>query len=66
MKGNPYPAPAPRVLADMCAIHAWSEHIDDNTRLLMEWAADELRRLMDRCNELASRNEQLEAMHERD
>ena len=37
MKGNPYPAPAPRVLADMCAIHAWSEHIDDNTRLLMEW-----------------------------
>lgn len=40
---NPYPCPAPLVLADMLAMHAWSDHIDDHTRLLVEWAADTIR-----------------------
>jgi len=33
---NPYPAPAPLVLADMLAMHAWSEHIDDHSRKLFQ------------------------------
>ena len=37
---NPYPAPAPLVLADMCAIQAWHDHLDDQSRKLLEWAAD--------------------------
>ena len=60
-KENPYPAPSPRVLADMCAMHAWNEHIDDQTRLLLEWSADELRRLMDRLVAQARAHEQAEA-----
>jgi hypothetical protein len=40
---NPYPAPAPLVLADMLAVHCWSEHLDDHTRKLVEWAADTIR-----------------------
>ena len=40
---NPYPCPAPLVLADMCAMQAWCDQIDDNTRLLLEWAADAIR-----------------------
>ena len=40
---NPYPAPAPLVLADMCAMHCWSEDIDDHSRKLLEWAADTIR-----------------------
>ena len=43
MKENPYPCPAPLVLADMCAMHCWSEGIDDNSRKLLEWAADTIR-----------------------
>lgn len=58
---NPYPAPAPRELADMCVIQAWENYIDDHTRLLLEWSADELRRLMDRCARLASELERAEA-----
>ena len=43
MKENPYPCPAPLVLADMLAMHAWSPHIDEATRRLCGWAADSLR-----------------------
>jgi hypothetical protein len=43
---NPYPAPAPLVLADMLAVHCWSEHLDDHTRKLVEWAADTLRQVV--------------------
>ena len=59
--GNPYPPPAPRELADMCAIQAWENHLDDQTRLLLEFAADELRRLMDRCLVLSVNLERAEA-----
>jgi hypothetical protein len=58
---NPYPSPSPKVLSDMCAMQAWEEKIDDHTRLLLEWSADELRRLMDRCTRLAAKLEQAEA-----
>ena len=40
---NPYPAPAPLVLADMCAQAAWRDDIDDEARKLLEWAADTIR-----------------------
>ena len=40
---NPGAAPAPTVLADMCAMQAWKDSIDDDSRLLLEWAADTIR-----------------------
>ena len=60
MKDNPYPAPAPLVLADMCAIHCWSDHIDDHSRKLMEWAADTIRKVVRENHWLSHQNEQLE------
>ena len=43
MRPDADPSPAPLVLADMLAIHAWSPHIDDATRRLCGWAADTIR-----------------------
>jgi hypothetical protein len=43
MRPDADPSPAPLVLADMLAIHAWSPHIDEATRTLCGWAADSLR-----------------------
>ena len=60
MNGNPYPAPAPLVLADQCARAAWINHIDDNTRLLLEWAADTIREQASANVALTHRAEQLE------
>jgi hypothetical protein len=40
---NPYPPPSPLVLADMLAMHAWSDHLDDHSRKLLEWSADTIR-----------------------
>jgi hypothetical protein len=57
---NPYPAPAPLVLADMCAIHCWSDHIDDHTRKLLEWAADTIRQVVRDNHRLTHKAEQLE------
>ena len=60
MSDTPYPAPAPLVLADMCAIHCWSQHIDDHTRKLLEWAADTIREVVREKHVLSHRAEQLE------
>ena len=57
---NPYPAPAPLVLADMCAIHCWADNIDDHTRKLCEWAADVIREVVRENHRLAHKAEQLE------
>ena len=57
---NPYPAPAPLVLADMCAMHCWSNHIDDHSRKLMEWAADTIRQVVRENHRLSHQVEQLE------
>ena len=57
---NPYPAPAPLVLADMCAMHCWSNHIDDHSRKLMEWAADTIRKVVRDKHRLSHQVEQLE------
>lgn len=60
MQGNPYPAPAPLVLADQCARAAWINHIDDGTRMLLEWAADTIREQASANVALTHRAEQLE------
>ncbi len=58
---NPYELPAPSVVADMCAQRAWDDHVDDDTRVRLEFAADTIRLLMKRCVELAGLFERLEA-----
>lgn len=61
MIDNPYPAPAPNVVADMCAMHAWSDHIDDHTRKLLEWSADTIRIMAQRLVVQARSRELIEA-----
>lgn len=58
---NPYPAPAPLVLADMCAMHAWSDELDDHSRKLLEWAADTIRLVVRRNAQLSHDRDQAEA-----
>ena len=58
---NPYPPPAPLVLADMCAMHAWSDELDDHSRKLLEWAADTLRLVVRRNAQLSHDRDQAEA-----
>jgi hypothetical protein len=61
MSGKPYELPAPKVVADMCAVQAWRDHIDDDSRLLLEMSADTIRLLMARCVQLAQKLELVEA-----
>ena len=61
---NPYPAPAPLVLADMCAIQAWNDHLDDHSRKLLEWAADVIRQVVRDNHRLSHRAEQVEGDNE--
>jgi hypothetical protein len=58
---NPYPAPAPLVLADMLAVHCWSDHIDDHSRKLLEWAADTIRLVVRKNAQLSHDRDQAEA-----
>ena len=61
---NPYQAPAPLVLADMCAMHCWSDGIDDHSRKLLEWAADVIRHVVRENHRIAHNAEQLEGDNE--
>jgi hypothetical protein len=61
MSDKPYELPAPMVVADMCALQAWMDDIDDNSRLLHEMSADTIRDLMKRCMKLAQTIERMEA-----
>jgi hypothetical protein len=58
---NPYPPPAPLVLADMLAVHAWSDYIDDHSRKLLEWAADTIREVVRKNAQLSHDRDQAEA-----
>ena len=61
---NPMPPPAPGVLARMCARAAWRNDIEDDVRLLLEWASDTIKGSeIDRGRAL-SRAERLEAVCE--
>jgi len=57
---NPYPPPAPLVLAQQCARAAWLNHIDDGTRMLLEWADEIIREQAASIVSLKHRVEQLE------
>ena len=58
---NPYPAPAPLVLAKMCAKASWKQNLPDSTRLLLEWAADAIRDKCREANQLRHDRDQAEA-----
>lgn len=61
MNGNPEKAPAPKVLGQMCAIHAWADHVDDDSRKLLEWSHEVIEALCTRLERQAAILEQLEA-----
>ena len=58
---NPYPCPAPLVLANMLAMHSWANHLDDHSRMLLEWGADTIRELCAANNQLRHDRDQAEA-----
>jgi len=57
---NDTPPPAPLVLANMLAMHAWNPHLDEATRRLCGWAADTVRGLCAKNNQLAHDRDQAE------
>lgn len=57
----PYELPSPDEVARLCEIHAWRDHIDDETRIIVEMSGDTIRNLMARCVALALRLELVEA-----
>jgi hypothetical protein len=61
MPDNPYPAPAPKTLALMCAVHAWADDVDDDSRKLLEWSHEVIEALMERLMKQAHLLETLEA-----
>lgn len=61
MSDNPYPPPAPLIVADLCAQAAWLDAIDDDSRLRLEWAADTIRLLHKRLMQNAATLEKTEA-----
>ena len=58
---KPYELPPALTVADMCAMQAWVDHIDDESRLRLEMAADTIRLLHKRLMRIAHCNEQAEA-----
>jgi len=58
---NPYPPPAPLVLADLCATQAWKDDVDDESRKIHEWCADTIRHLVQEIHRLRHKLEHLEA-----
>ena len=60
----PPPAPAAGILADMIARRAWDNDVDDNDRLLLEWAADTIRALIVANARYANRAEHMDAKAE--
>jgi hypothetical protein len=59
--GNPYQRPSPVMLARMLETHAWSDHVDDQTRKLLEWAHETIDELTLRLGRQASHLERAEA-----
>ena len=61
---NPMRPPAPGVLARMCARAAWRNDIDDDVRLLLEWASDTIKGSEIERGRALSRAEHLEAVNQ--
>lgn len=57
----PYELPSPDEVARMCEIQSWKDHIDDDSREIIEMAGDTIRDLMARCTVLALKLELAEA-----
>jgi len=64
MKDKPYDLPPPSIVADLCAQRAWADDIDDDTRLLLEWAADTITGSKLERGRALGRAERLEAVCE--
>ena len=62
---KPYTLPAAVTLASRCESRAWDDDTDDDSRLLLEQAADMIRGLMARCVSLAAASEKREARRTR-
>ena len=62
---KPYTLPAAVILANRCESRAWDDAVDDESRLLLEQAADMIRGLMARCVSLAAASERREARRAR-
>jgi hypothetical protein len=62
MSGNPEPAPAPKTLALMCAVHSWADDADDDSRKLLEWAHEVIEALCERLERQALHLERAEAL----
>ena len=59
--GKDTPPPAPLVLTDMLAMHAWNPQLDDETRTLCGLAADTIRCVVRINAQLRHDKEALEA-----
>jgi len=55
------PPPAPLVLADMLAMHAWNPHLDQATQQICGWAADTIREVVRKNAQLSHDRDQAEA-----
>lgn len=65
MSDKPYSKLPPALtVADMCAMRAWDDNIDDDSRLLLEMAADTIRLLHRRLMRVSHSMEQAEATNE--
>jgi len=58
---EPRELPAPAIVADLCAQEAWRQTANEDTRKVLELAADTIRAVMRRCVMLAHANELKEA-----
>lgn len=65
MSDAPYELPPALIVADMAALQAWMEDVDDNSRLILEMSADTIRKMHRQQFRLAQAIERLELRLER-
>lgn len=65
MNDAPYELPPALIVADMAALQAWMEDVDDNSRLILEMSADTIRKMHRQQFRLAQAIERLELRLER-
>lgn len=58
---KPYTLPGAMVVADRAEQRAWDDDCDDESRVVLEMAADTIRELMTRCVAVAAAAERVEA-----
>jgi hypothetical protein len=57
--------PSPDAIREACARRSWDDDVDDESRILLEHAADVIRELQSRVVLVAHFNEQAEAVNQR-